>query len=48
MKLKLAVVFSRQPDRPFIIVADNILDLIHQLQNALMQYGDFELMYRIY
>lgn len=47
-KIKLAIVFKNDPLRPILIIADDLVELTQILQGAILKYGDFELMYRIY
>lgn len=47
-KIKVAVVFTQDPVRPILIVADHIIDLTQQLHAAILKYGEFELIYRVY
>lgn len=47
-EIKLAIVFNSEPTRPLLIIAKDVVELMQQIQGAILKYGEFELMYRVY
>lgn len=43
-----AIVFSKHMRQPMYLVCKDIVEFSRMLQEAMMQYGEIELIYRVY
>lgn len=48
MPRKYAIIFAKNMQFPMYIVCNDMMEFFRKLQNAIMDHGDVELVYRVY